>query len=199
MNWFSSSRMSTLNNLRETFETTHPEVWGNDGYRDMVVNILVCIGTNLLLDEHITAGNGLLAYHFIMAIVVMENYNEEVHTSFDLLLKSRIVASKMRDIMDFSSSTARRDVLKFYRKRTTCSCLKDMHLEARKILPKLGLVSIVERRRNVRHFLSVVDAELLITAQWSVILQVGPSTSVLVINMPTLINRQRIVMIAKWT
>ena len=108
-------------------------------YKPLIVNILVCIGTNLLLDEHITAGNGLLAYHFIMAIVVMENYNEEVHTSFDLLLKSRIVASKMMDIMDFSSSTARRDVLKFYRKRTTCSCLKDMHLEARKTLPKLGL------------------------------------------------------------
>ena len=110
----------------------------------MVINILVCIGTNLLLDEHITAGNGLLANgllakEFITAIVVMENYNEEVHTSFDLLLKSRIVASKFRDMVYFSSRTARRDVLKFYRKRTTCSCLKDMHLEARKILPKLGL------------------------------------------------------------
>ena len=36
------------------------------------------------------------------------------------------------------STNAYRDLLKFYRKRMTCSCLKKMHLEARKAYPKVG-------------------------------------------------------------
>ena len=46
-------------------------------------------------------------------------------------------ATKFRDI-DMSGSSRLRDILKFYRKRTSCSCLKEMHLTARKTLPKVG-------------------------------------------------------------
>ena len=49
----------------------------------------------------------------------------------------RVVESKARDLLRGSDNM--RDVLKFYRKRVACSCLKDIHLEARKTLPKLGV------------------------------------------------------------
>ena len=51
-----------------------------------------------------------------------------------------MVLAKWRDFQDLQPdvSSGRRDCLKFYRKRTMCKCLKKMHLEARKTLPKLG-------------------------------------------------------------
>ena len=36
------------------------------------------------------------------------------------------------------SSSGRRDALKFFSKRVSCSCLKTMHQKARTTLPKLG-------------------------------------------------------------
>ena len=43
----------------------------------------------------------------------------------------------MRDIENGSISI-KRDLLKFYRKRMSCKCLKRMHLNARKTIPKMG-------------------------------------------------------------
>ena len=40
------------------------------------------------------------------------------------------------------------DALKFFRKRTSCSCLKDMHLEARKTLPKTGICYHCKERKE---------------------------------------------------
>ena len=45
---------------------------------------------------------------------------------------------KRRDLEPDISNTWR-DALKFYRKRTSCKCLKKLHLEARKNKPKMGL------------------------------------------------------------
>ena len=69
------------------------------------------------------------------AVLVLENYDE----SGDLgsTINSRVVTSKARDL-GCGGSCSVRDVLKFYRKRISCSCLKDMHLEARKTLRKVG-------------------------------------------------------------
>ena len=64
-------------------------------------------------------------------IMVLENYDR---TS---VINSPGVALKLRDLY-FGGNTAKRDVLKFYRKRTSCSCLKKMHLEARKDIQKMG-------------------------------------------------------------
>ena len=43
----------------------------------------------------------------------------------------------MRDIRE-NVSSGLRDALKFYSKRTPCSCLKSMRQEARKTIPKMG-------------------------------------------------------------
>ena len=111
----------------DTF-TTHQEVWDNERYREMVVNIFVVIGTNCILSRERV--DSFLAH----AIVTLENYDGEGIVS---TLNSRVVAAKMRDLRHRGRSTMR-DALKFYRKRATCKCLKDMHLKARKTFPKEG-------------------------------------------------------------
>ena len=95
----------------------------------MATNIFSSIGINLLLCS------GPMDCFLALAIVALENYDGESIVS---TINSRVVATKMRDLGSAVTSV-RRDLLKFYRKRTTCSCLRDMHLHARKTLPKTGV------------------------------------------------------------
>ena len=103
----------------------------------MAINILVRIGTHfidLLNLETIESLEDIkdLGAVISIAILVLENYDGTDNVN------GRVVASKLRDI-HWSGSSLERDMLKFFRKRITCSCLKDMHLEARKTLPKTGV------------------------------------------------------------
>ena len=68
-------------------------------------------------------------------VMVIENYvgSGDLHTT----MRSRVVASKYRDLGCGGSGSVR-DVLKIFCKRVSCSCLKKMHLEAKKTLPKVG-------------------------------------------------------------
>jgi len=71
-------------------------------------------------------------------ILVLHEYGEtmSIYSAFN----SRCVASKRLLLTrDGGSSSIRRDLLKFYRKRTSCSCLKKTHLKARKTSPKTGI------------------------------------------------------------
>ena len=54
------------------------------------------------------------------------------------MIFTRGAATKLRNF-NGGSSTGIRDELNFFRKRTSCKCLKEMHLEARKASPKMGL------------------------------------------------------------
>ena len=108
----------------------------------MAINILISIGTNLLLDKAGYAGE------LAKAIVVLENYDESVYNSPEALFCNRGVASKVRDFVYGENETNKRDILKFYRKRTSCKCLKAMHLEARKTLPKVGICYHCEERKE---------------------------------------------------
>ena len=126
-------QISLLRNLKCTV-ATNPQVWEDETHRQTVTNILILCGVNMILamNAEISQLVGI-----VDTILVLENYH--VEGDFDSAANSRVAATKMRDIMDFSSITARRDVLKFFRKRlTACSCLKKMHVEARKTRPKLG-------------------------------------------------------------
>ena len=116
--------------LFDTF-TTHQEVWVNERYREKSINIFLAIGTNFMLSkEHASVPRNVAK-----AIVALEKYDG----SGDLtsVLYNRVAATKVRDI-NGGESSAMRDMLKFFRKRTSCKCLKAMHLEARKTLPKFG-------------------------------------------------------------
>ena len=65
--------------------------------------------------------------------MVLEKFDETY--DFDSTMRRRDIA---KTIVDLTLSNTDRDLLKFYRKRMNCKCLKRMHLEARKTQPKLG-------------------------------------------------------------
>ena len=123
--------MSVQQTLKELF-FTHRHIWDNESYRKLSIGILTRIGTNMMLREGSDmSGPGCVA----QAIVVLEHYNDS--DDIVLVMYKRAVLSSWKDVSIISSE--RRDTLKFLRKRTTCKCLKKMHLEARKTIPKKGL------------------------------------------------------------
>lgn len=136
-------------NIRDTLQA-HEEVWNNDNHRKLARDILVRISATHLLDNEfvrtVTQNTHLdgvsLAWGLTTAILILENYDEMVSCSLDhnysVAKYSRIVASKDRDLGERHSSKSKRDVIKFYRKRMKCSCLKKIHLETRKTMPKMG-------------------------------------------------------------
>ena len=121
--------MSPKQTLTGTFQT-HPQVWKKKSYRDMARDIFVAIGTNLL-------ANDTTHPDIACAILVLENYDGS--GEIESTIHSNEVATKLRDIGCGDGDSMRRDELKFFRKRTTCKCLKKMHLDARKAIPKSGL------------------------------------------------------------
>ena len=132
--------------LRELFKS-HPQIWNNEGYRKLVIDVLIRFGTNLLLGE---GSNRNPSVCIATSIVVLEHFNGDTD-DIDSIISKQVVTSKWRDLQpDLSSSN--RDALKFFRKRTTCKCLKKMHLEARKTIPKMG---------KCRHCKEEMDRELL--------------------------------------
>jgi len=73
------------------------------------------------------------------SIMVLEQHNNNTDDNdIDSVMQSRVICSKNRDLDSLLSSISR-DALKFYRKRISCKCLKTMHLEARKTIPKMGI------------------------------------------------------------
>jgi len=103
----------------------------DDSYRKLAIDILILIGANLMLCKNTAVF--VTGREAAFAIVVLEKY-EELH-DFQSTLNCRVVSNKVRDL---TVSNTDRDLLKFFRKRLNCSCLKKMHLEARKTQPKLG-------------------------------------------------------------
>ena len=108
----------------------HPEVKDDDNYRKMATDILIRIETNWLLEGKPFGSN------FPKGIMILENYGKT--RDYISTVYRRDIAAKERNHHCGKSTSNRRDYLKFYRKRITCSCLKKMHLEARKTQPKLG-------------------------------------------------------------
>ena len=126
--------MDMYDNMKITFDT-HPDVWNNGNWKKMARNILISIGTNFLLDEVVNEPNQI-PWHFAYAILVLENYDGRDYEFLESIVNSSGFLTKMRNCIGGPSFC--RDRLKFFRKRQSCSCLKKMHLEARKTLPKSG-------------------------------------------------------------
>ena len=131
-NRFYNEGTHILDHLRDTFNK-HPEVCNTDSYRKMTRDLMLGIGTNLILC--IKTNVWTVPRDIAYIVMLLENYDGsgDINAAFG----NRIVASKARDISCVGSGSFR-DLLKIYRKRTTCSCLKKMHLETRKTQPKIG-------------------------------------------------------------
>ena len=127
--------------FRSTFDT-HPHIWNDTNNRKLLLNTLVRIGTNMLIAScnlsRLTTGfvaNWRLSSKVATIILIFHEYIETMSIGSAFL--SQHVITKRRDLAPDISSF-KRDALKFYRKRVSCNCLKRMHLEARKTLPKMG-------------------------------------------------------------
>ena len=132
-------KLTVIENLRKIFKS-HTNIWNNGSYRKLAIDILKRIGTNLLLRDRI--GGAVCTAKFI---VVLENYNDT--DDLDSVIDKRAVRSKSRDLRA-SGISSRRDCLKFYRKRVSCECLKKLHLEARKTMPKTGICGHCKQERE---------------------------------------------------
>ena len=123
----------------------HSQVWENEDDRKMTIKILLSIGTNLLLVLGINSTSHMRALAAV-TVLALENYDGDMLGA----MLTRVVRIKRRDL----GGGNMRDVLKFFSKRTTCSCLKKMYSEARKTMPKQGKCFHCEKEME-RSLLSV--------------------------------------------
>ena len=117
---------NSLKAMMKIFEESS-EVWSNAEYRQMTIDALLSIGTNMILSEHYdwksSMRNGI-------GILLLECYDG--NRDFDDLAARMTIKSS-----NFIFG-GQRDALKFYSKRLPCSCLKEKYKQARESLPKLG-------------------------------------------------------------
>jgi len=103
----------------------------------MAASILTLIGSNWLREGRRVGAN------IPQAIMILEHYGNT--NDYDSTIFCRDIEQKNWDLRKgqkisapVANSCGNRDLLKFFRKRIACKCLKKMHLEARKTQPKLG-------------------------------------------------------------
>jgi len=115
--------------------TKHPEVKNKNNLRQMAADVLTMIGTNMLIEGGAAKENNLqFINNTAIAIMILEQLDT---LDYESKSTNPRVISKIINL-GTSPRFCERDLLKFYRKRMKCKCLKKMHLEARKTLPKLG-------------------------------------------------------------
>jgi len=119
----------------------HQDVLNNDNNRELAAVVLTSIGANLLCMYPATAQtkpeSQQLIIRIALTIMMLENYDRALDYESNLVHPS--VTEKNVILQQSGSVNVYRDFLKFFRKRMNCKCLKKMHLEARKTLPKLGV------------------------------------------------------------
>ena len=118
---------------KSTF-TAHPEVWHNNEHQQMTIDMLLNIGTNLILGGSEDLGYKYkMAQQLVLATHIIEGYDGED----DLVHPTHIAAVKGGVVIEIGSNRER-DILKFYTKRLPCACLKDKYKHARHTIPKTG-------------------------------------------------------------
>ena len=122
--------ISFFTGLENTFKC---DVWNSAQHRQMAIDILLSMGTNIILTGNGNGGGCLVEGRGIaLAILLLDCYDGE--SSFEHLQD----VTRMKLLRSMPRGCNEREVLKFFSKRLTCSCLKEKYKEARKILPKFG-------------------------------------------------------------
>ena len=153
--------------IKASFEK-HPQVWNDDKYRKLALDVMTSIGTNMLLRVKspynspgtresaaiVACPNLEGAFNWANIIVTFEHY---VSGSNDI--NAAIYNKKVQiQFRNFDSG----DVPKFYRKRASCSCIKELHLELKKLIPgKKGLCACC--RNDKKRELLMVCSRCMVT------------------------------------
>ena len=115
---------NVITNLKELFRA-HREVWGNESYR-----------TNTMLSTRVGGINYNGPRAIARAILVLEHYDGRGSLN---QLFTAVVYPQNGEIYVMLALVL----------SASCSCLKAMHLEARKTLPKLGVCYHCKEKRSV--------------------------------------------------
>lgn len=122
-------------NTLTAYKTT---VFMNSNNREMVLNILISAGTNMILYKRLSTDEEIRHVRNVaMTITVIDHFDG---VSIESTICSREVAPKLRKL-SYEGNDLKRDLLKVFYKRIVCSCLDDMYSEARNTLRKLGACS----------------------------------------------------------
>jgi hypothetical protein len=107
----------------------HREVFDNDMYRKWAIDILVRIGIKACADDHEDGTKAAKSFAFY--IMLLESYNGE---------GDDILAAMFRSGMPLTLSDLQhggeKDIIRFFMKRTTCSCLKERYKQIKISHPK---------------------------------------------------------------
>ena len=120
-----------MTQIMTTLFKKQPEFFRNDKTRTFIHNWLVSSGSDFLQDAN--DNNSKLKNAELNAdmLVFLEGYDSTKENPFDLDFD---FSMKHRDMMQ----GCKRSIVKFYRKRTPCSCLDEMYAEV-KPQPKTGI------------------------------------------------------------
>jgi hypothetical protein len=95
------------------------QVWDNATLRKLESDILVAIGTNIILSiNHLDRLNKSVMNHLALTIFMLEQYNGNGKDDFNLAMRK---ASLVADDLSYGGE---REVVRFFLKRISCPCLK---------------------------------------------------------------------------
>ena len=158
----------------------HTGVWDSDEHRQMAIDVLLSIGTNMILHR-----DRIDTYDHVrniaQAILFIDCYDDKCNGN-KYLLHGAVVKGPV-----IANCGGKRDLLKFFCKRIPCSCLKEMYKEARKTLPKMGKCmhcNQQKERESLRGPAAAVKS--LFTVRENAKLLIGQSTNSIVMGLLTI-------------
>ena len=117
-----------------------PEVWRDAEHRQMAIDIFLSMGTNMILHRSRDDDSPKRERGISHAILFLECYDGDGDVNYAL--------TAMKAHRSLPDGCGERDVLKFYSKRLSCSCLKEKYKHARKTIPKLGKCMNCKERKE---------------------------------------------------
>ena len=139
-----TSKSVSLTVSLQTLLTTMPQVWKEKTLRNEIVRIFISIATNQMMHEY-QYGSLLSQFStnslsqiipFAKAIILIENQDLIQDDDILTIFYHPKITAKYKNFNDDPNASGRRDILKFLSRRISCSCLKDMHRQARLTITK---------------------------------------------------------------
>jgi len=122
--------MDLMRFFDQSCNKTYPSVWRDPNQRKMLISILLSMGTNALLIGG-RRSDMIRAKVFISTILLLEHF--EVKGDFGLAMVSSMQTAKD------TTHGEERELLRFFSKRISCSCLKDKYSDAKESQQKMGI------------------------------------------------------------
>lgn len=122
--------MDLINFYDQSCNKSYPSVWRDPNQRKMLIDIMLSMGTNAILIGG-TKPDKVKAKIFASTVLLLEHFG--VKGDFGLAMVSSMQIAKDAVLGE------ERDLLRFYSKRISCSCLKDKYTDAKESQQKVGI------------------------------------------------------------